>query len=588
MSHYRLFLVILGLVGLLAGTTGPLHPATEPVGGQGPSSWCGTWDWGIEVSLAKHELQTRRLAGRFKVQSLASSAATQSRAINVASRGRVAVLEDQGTVVIDRNPFDYEDRGVKYIRKGKNGYKVKKLGGSVNSTLGDKLNLGDDDAVRVSLPNFRIRYFGKTYDSLYVNSDGNITFGKSDTASTARDLRRLLSGPPRIAPLFADLDPSRAIEDGGVYVRLEPDRVTITWWKVPNFDEFNLNTFEVRINARGNAEFRYSKIDSAEAVVGLAPGGGSGLELVDLTSDLPLKRKGIAIAERFSQSLSVDEAAVAQVVLQNFGDNYDQLVLFSDFVYLLDDTPGTIAYHMTVNNQVRGIGRATFNAARFYGSQGRLGGFINMGHLSKYPNNLDKNSFIDDLYAAIDILAHEIGHQWLVGAQFVDASGQVSNDLLGRSGVHWSYYFNSDLSFLEGNRIQDNGGGSFTTQRGAPTYNDLDLYFMGLLPAGQVSDFWYVRASAPQDTDTAAPEGGATFQGTRVDLEIDDVIAALGPRRPAAGDAPREFRIGFVLLTRDGKKASDSSINKVNQFAVEIEKVFARETRRLGRLQAGI
>ena len=35
----------------------------------------------------------------------------------------------------------------------------------------------------------------------FVNSDGNITFGEGDNASTARDVGRLLAGAPRVARL---------------------------------------------------------------------------------------------------------------------------------------------------------------------------------------------------------------------------------------------------------------------------------------------------------------------------------------------------------------------------------------------------
>ena len=344
----------------------------------------------------------------------------------------------------------------------------------------------------------------------------------------------------------------------------------------------------MKLNPKGNAEFQFGEVGSVEAVVGVAPGGGSGLDLVDLTSDLPLKRKGIAIAERFSRSIGVDEAGVAQTFINSFGDNFDQLVLFTDFFYLLDDSPGTIAYHMTINNRVARYWQSGLQRLQFFGSRGRLGGFINMGHISKYPSNLNKDMFIDRLYSAIDILAHEIGHQWLVGARFVDENGQQSEDLLGRAGVHWSYYFNSEQSFVEGNAIQDNGGGSFTTFKKQPTYNDLDLYMMGLLPTSKVSDFWYVHPTSSKDTDTAAPEAGATFQGTRVDLNIQQVRDALGNRRPSEKDSQKEFRIGFVLLSKDGKRASAASVNKANEFATEIEELFRRETRRLGRIDTGL
>ena len=40
-------------------------------------------------------------------------------------------------------------------------------------------------------------------------------------------------GDPGVAPFFADLDPSAATGDGGVYVRLAGNKIVITWSKVP-------------------------------------------------------------------------------------------------------------------------------------------------------------------------------------------------------------------------------------------------------------------------------------------------------------------------------------------------------------------
>ena len=48
-----------------------------------------------------------------------------------------------------------------------------------------------------------------------MNSDGNITFREGDNASTDRSVGPLLTGPPRVAPFLADLDPSAG---GGVFV----------------------------------------------------------------------------------------------------------------------------------------------------------------------------------------------------------------------------------------------------------------------------------------------------------------------------------------------------------------------------------
>ena len=545
------------------------------------ASWCGTWDWGIEIALAKHELQRRRLNREFIVHS-GGPEALEGSSLQVEPDGDVAVIRDDGTLVVSQNLFDYPNRGAKFIRKGKDGYKVRNLGGQVKRDLGDKLNLSDDDTVRIDLPNFRIRYFGKTYDSLFVNSDGNLTFGKSDIASTSRDIQRLLNGPPRVAPFFADLDPSAATGDGGVYVRLAAGKITVTWWKVPEFDRTSANTFQVTMNPRGNVETRFGDMVAREGIVGVAPGGGGGLELLDLSSELPIKRKGVAMAERFTAEESLDEASVAAAFYQNFADGYDQLVMFTDFGRQAGD--GALAYHLTVQNKIRGLGKPVYDGSRFFSSNGRLQGFINMGGQVQYSSNVTKPVFWN-VYSATDILAHELGHQWLVGVTFLDSSGNENSDLLGRGNAHWNFYFDSDLSFMEGNEIRDDGSGLFTTVNKRATYNPFDRYLMGLIPASQVPDKFFVQVtSGGPDPETTPVQPGETIAGNRINVSIGQIISSLGPRNPSVDNSPKNFRVGFIVLTKNGQQPSSSTIAKVKKIASEIKKLFKKETGNKGTL----
>ena len=77
------------------------------------------------------------------------------------------------------------------------------------------------------------RSAGASRGSAFVNSDGNLTFVQGDVATSARSLGRVLTGAPRVAPFFADLDPSAG---GGMFVSAAPDAFTVTWCAVPDFD----------------------------------------------------------------------------------------------------------------------------------------------------------------------------------------------------------------------------------------------------------------------------------------------------------------------------------------------------------------
>ena len=76
------------------------------------------------------------------------------------------------------------------------------------------LTLTDDDSAQVDVP-FAFSFYGRTQTTAFVNSDGNVTFEEGDHASTERNVARLLTGPPRVAPFLADLDPTTG---GRIYV----------------------------------------------------------------------------------------------------------------------------------------------------------------------------------------------------------------------------------------------------------------------------------------------------------------------------------------------------------------------------------
>ena len=83
------------------------------------------------------------------------------------------------------------------------------------------LHLGDDDFVEVDLP-FGFPFCGRIYNSVFVGSNGFVTFGEGDR-SWEENLEDFLNGPPRIAGLWDDLYPPRggsitALPDGAEFV----------------------------------------------------------------------------------------------------------------------------------------------------------------------------------------------------------------------------------------------------------------------------------------------------------------------------------------------------------------------------------
>jgi len=141
--------------------------------------------------------------------------------------------------------------------------------------------LADDATAAVDL-GFSFTFFGKAYSKVYVNSDGNLTFGAGDGATADRSVSRFLTGAPRIAALYADLDPSAG---GGVsYHHDDADTVTITYSGVPVWGSGGGNTISVTLQSNGTITLAPGSVGAASFIVGVSKGGsGNSGSALDLT-----------------------------------------------------------------------------------------------------------------------------------------------------------------------------------------------------------------------------------------------------------------------------------------------------------------
>lgn len=488
-----------------------------------------------------------------------------------ASVGEIALVEVTPEVVAPPNPFDLAGTGVRIAPAGDGAAVQGGRPGPEPAALeqGLPMPLEDDDFAVVELP-FAFPYYGAHYTKAYVHSDGNLTFQYPEASSTERNFSRAFGGPPRIAPLFKDLDPSRG---GQVTLDLLWDRVVITWRRVPVFRERGIGerqTFQAVLHAGGAVEFLYGDITESDAVVGVFAGyayGGS--TAVDWSAGAGAHLEGAgAYAEIFAAEHSFDEFGVVQAFYQQHDDAYDSLVVFNDVG--LDASAHSLAHAYTVRNAVRGIGEPTYDYGSFLGSPRRLSAFVNMGPLSSYPASpyaplpgLPHGSLLT-------VLAHEIAHRFLAYPRFLDpATGGLSTGLLGRQLAHWSFFFNSGASVLEGNAIRDYGAGAsprFETVGATQRYSALDQYLMGFLGPEEVPATFVVEAppgAARLGAAGRAPRVGVRFDGVRKDIRVADIVAAEGVRRPDATVSQRHFRYAFVLLTEAGQPPSTESLGRL-------------------------
>ncbi len=333
--------------------------------------------------------------------------------------GDIALIEATPEILVSPNQVDLSGRRLT-IATGPDGFII--TGGTLPARsavagLGLPINLGDDDFAAVELP-FSFPFYGAEYNRGFVHSDGNLTFVYPDSASTPRSYSRAMLGPPRIAPLFRDLDPSQS---GGVRMAVEGGSARPTWHEVPLFTNAGVGsgqTFQVVLQSDGRIEFRYGHLDTADGVVGIFPGiADRNAVPVDWSSsetttvpDHPI------LAEVFSDEPKLDDLAIAHAFFRAHEDACDTLVLFNDIGLEFGD--GSVAYAAPIRNDIEGIGSPLVDDGARFGSARRLSSFVNMGAVSSYtaspvaplPNVPGGSMLV--------VLAHALGHRFLAYAPY--------------------------------------------------------------------------------------------------------------------------------------------------------------------------
>jgi subtilisin family serine protease len=130
-------------------------------------------------------------------------------------------------------------------------------------------NLGEDGSVAVALP-FTVKFYGVNRDRLWINTNGNLTFGRGFVEYINTSLPHMIA--PSIYPFWDDLsDPF----GGDICSFFDPVRAAfiVEWYNQPRWDGPGLQTFEAVIydpavypTTTGDAviEFHYGNLDVAD------------------------------------------------------------------------------------------------------------------------------------------------------------------------------------------------------------------------------------------------------------------------------------------------------------------------------------
>lgn len=581
MAFRRLVVLSLALVAALP------HPVAPPVLAQGPNPCVAALAATGHAAAMRREPRTDKYGPlgadsrdiRELLRQSSRASAERARSGAMAERitaqadrdeNHIAILEDNGgDLIIRANPFDLVNTGLRFEPAG-SGYAVRTTSAAFREALGNPLPLEDDDSAAGALA-FPFDFYGRRVTSLFVNSDGNLTFGARDNASTERGIERLVSGAPRVAPFFADLDPSAG---GRVFMDSSAEATTVTWCAVPGFGKPETMTVQAVLFPDGAIEFRFATPTLADGIVALSPGGTQTFRSVNLNPLGGEAAEAVAIGEQFIASPSLDLVAASRRFYQTHPDDFDQLVFWADTTVVTN----AFAFESTVKNAITGTGLEAFDFSAQLGSAGALHSVVNMDRISKYPN-VPTAKLVGE-FSTLGVLAHETGHRWLTRLQFRDANRETSDALLGRQRAHWSFFMDTDGSVMEGNDIQDLGGGSFRTAAAPEKFSRLDLYAMGLADAAEVPPWFFVESPIASQSRESSPRAGVSFNGTRRDVLIQDVIDALGPRVPAAADAPREHRQAHIFVRRATAVLDPADLARLGSIREQFGPFFEAATER--------
>ena len=549
---------------------------------------CGYDPRGAENETYNHRLNTLRL----------SNYTSQRVKPQAQDEGDIAVIEDDGTIIVSPSKFDLKKRSLVFTPDGE-GYRITRTDIEFNDDLGSKLDsfLGIDNQILdnadngyrdVHLDGAQFPFYGISYDTIFIGTNGYITFNQGDTSPRV-SAAALAAGLPRIAPLWADLN---ATKKGDIYYNRLDDRHVITWDSISEVTSSGASTFQAVLYDDGRIAFVYKKIKAKATLVGVSPGNSELIaQAVDL-SQPPAETVTGPLFETFSGQKRLDLPSLTRAFYRTHADVVDTIYVWADFSY---DNGAGVAHSFNVRNDIEGIGLPIFDRSATYGSQSRLATVITMGNQNDWPS--DPQQQTSGLYTAISIVCHELGHRWLSYIRF-DAKNNGKDNLLGRDESHWSFLLdtrtNSEGSFsslMEGNAWRDFGTGAFTTTESAANYfSALDQYLMGLRSADDVGPFFYL------DTDEQfksllrekSPLAGFSMNGTRKNMSLDQIIEREGPRVPDVVNSPKEFRVAFILLTEQGTTASSSTIKKMDRYRDALVRYFSTATNRRGALDSAL
>jgi hypothetical protein len=203
-------------------------------------------------------------------------------------------------------------------------------------------------------------------------------------------------------------------------------------------------------------------------------------------------------------------------------------------------------------------------------------------HMNQVAYAANSNDF-DAAHTAL----HEFGHRWLYFIAVME-NGAATHSLNPISAHPAQYvstpaafrvHTDKDTSEMGGGFFTENASGTFTTgPRAYFGYSWTDLYLMGLADASEVVPWYYIAHTVPSLGGAYYPPGNSTYSGTKTPVLLQQVVDAIGPRKPAYPDTQRNFRVLFVLVAAPERPATQNEVAAMANYRHLLETDFPTAT----------
>jgi subtilisin family serine protease len=180
------------------------------------------------------------------------------------------------------------------------------------ATAGTRLFGGaDDSTTRVALP-FAFSFYGHTYDSVSVCTNGFLSFVGRDSSLVNTNLPNAAEGVPRalVAPFWTDLDLRTVRGAGRVYAHFDGSKFIVEWKDAVHFSGAGPYSFQVQLWPNGALDFQYLTLGTLTAVSTIGIQDASGTVGLRVAYNVPYAHSGLRVHLSHQDDwLSVEPAA---------------------------------------------------------------------------------------------------------------------------------------------------------------------------------------------------------------------------------------------------------------------------------------